>query len=107
MKKSAYYYFVFVLIVMVILVFPGRAPAKRGDNKIKNYTLLENIEQLVDISQDLDLETTVYLKPEEKCFCSCRNNYWSCTDLECGEQNRECRNFLRTGPKKEENTYRH
>lgn len=107
MRRNAYYYFVFVLTVILMLMVSGNAPAKRASNKAKDFTLLENLEMLVDISQDLDIETTVYLKPAENCFCSCRDGAWSCTDTECKNQNQECENFLKREEPREMNTYRY
>lgn len=95
------------ILLLAASVLPMDLLAKSGGGKAKKeFTLLENLQQLVDISQDLDPETTVYIKPAENCFCSCRDGYWSCSNVECGEHNAQCENFLRREIK-EKNTYRY
>lgn len=105
MERSAF--IALLILLLTAIVLPKSLFADHSGGRAKNeFTLLGNLQQLVDISQDLDPETTAYIKPAENCFCSCRDDYWSCTDVECGQHNAQCENFLRREVK-EKNTYRY
>lgn len=87
--------FVFILALATI----GMHHTALAKSKVMQVPL-KHIDQLAFISYDLDLDETKVIvvfdekNAEKSCVCSCRDNFWSCTLVECSYQNKECENFL-------------
>lgn len=89
--------FLFLLILTGVLfgLFSAVGEAKTPKLKLRKgeaISYLKNLEDLFFISQDLDEGTNLYIKPDDACFCSCRDALWSCTDVACGVHFKECVN---------------
>jgi hypothetical protein len=80
----------FVLGLTLILI--GFGAQAREKKKNTTFGKIKEIETLFFISQDLDENTAVYINFKESCYCSCRDTLWSCTDLNCKMNMRECEN---------------
>ena len=66
--------------------------SKKSKNSGSGAITLKYIEDLYYISQDLDENTLITIKPEKGCYCSCRDSLWSCTDVSCEMHMKECQN---------------
>lgn len=88
---------IFILLSLIFtVVLEPSGTAKTGKHKSPGAksVMLKHLEDLFFISQDLEENAAIMLKPEKGCFCSCRDSAWSCTDVRCGEHMKECRNPL-------------
>lgn len=95
--KRTHFWGVWLTLLVVAFFFVaehGVAAKMRSNGRPKGketFALLKDLEDLFYISQDLEENTLIYIKPGE-CFCSCRDSTWSCTDLMCNRHMKECQN---------------
>lgn len=89
--------FTLTLFFTLIFTFPEmdmqNAHARRKYKK-PTVVALKDLEDIYYISQDLNEETAIFIDPMNDCFCSCRGNMWSCTQLECKIHMKECENEI-------------
>ena len=60
---------------------------------------LEKIRQIINITDDLEENTEVFIVTKSEdgntvidCVCACRDALWSCTTTECSAQDNKCEN---------------
>lgn len=87
MKTQRY---LFILGLTLLLI--GFGAQAREKKKNAAFGKIKEIETLFFISQDLDENAAVYINFKENCYCSCRDSLWSCTDLYCKMNMKECEN---------------
>lgn len=85
MQKTLY-----ILLLLSLLITPLMA-----HSGTKIIAELQNLDDLLLISQDLEDEAPVYISvntkdKDESCFCVCREGTWSCTEVKCEKQNDTC-----------------
>lgn len=81
-----------ILALGVFLVLIAMSTEAREKKKNATFGKMKEIETLFLISQDLDENSAVYINFKENCYCSCRDTLWSCTDLNCKVNMKECEN---------------
>lgn len=87
-----------ILLLILALATIGLHHAAFAKTKTMQVPL-RHLDQLAAISYDLDLDETKVImifdekNAEKTCFCSCRDNLWSCTLVECSYHNKECENL--------------
>ncbi|EKD50175.1 MAG: hypothetical protein ACD_62C00622G0004 [uncultured bacterium] len=95
MKTRNVLFWIFVLFTVTLCTVTLAGSHQR------NTTQLKNIEQLVLITQHLDLESRALVdinekQPERSCFCACDDysSRWICTTKECKSHDKTCSNEI-------------
>lgn len=93
MKKALL--FILLALFLTVALEPTSA-ARIGKRKVSGQKTLtlKHLESLYFISQDLEENAALLLKPEKGCFCSCRDSEWICTDMSCDSYLKKCENPL-------------
>lgn len=95
MKKYLRSNIIFLLIVSLFVIQSAEARKKRHKSD-DDHLRLQHLSKLLDISQDLNHKSFVYIEPKKDCYCACRINKWSCTSTECKAQNKSCENDFKS-----------
>lgn len=87
-KQKFLYWSLFILVITLAFASPSHAKSKTD-----SLVSLSDLHNLIDITQDLDADSTaIYINADKSCVCACRDIRWSCTTTSCKKQNRKCKN---------------